>query len=175
VTVATGAAMWINKPICGMLIFRSNLKVAYSGFFAPRNPQKYAGNTSNIIYRSLWERQVFVKLDEHTDVISWGSEEIIVPYRSPLDNRIHRYYPDVVYRHKTSDGSEKTKMVEIKPLCQVNEPKKPKGKKTSKKYIRELSTYLVNQAKWNAARAFCADKGWEFVIITEKELNIGTL
>jgi hypothetical protein len=146
------------------------IKVAYSGKFTPKNPKKYMGNPSNIVYRSLWERTVMVKFDEWDDVLAWGSEEIIVPYRSPLDNKVHRYFPDFLAKIKKADGTIMVRMYEVKPYAQTIEPVRPKDKRTSKKFIREVSTYLVNKAKWGAATAYCSDKGWDFVTLTEKEL-----
>ena len=100
----------------------------------------------------------------------WGSEEMSIPYRSPLDNRVHRYFPDFIAKMRKSDGTTFIRMIEVKPLKQTVEPQRPKDKKTTKKYIREVSTYLVNRAKWDAAEALCKDKGWEFTKITEEEL-----
>lgn len=143
--------------------------MAYSGKFTPRNPKKYLGDPSNIIYRSLWERKLMVMLDEKDNVVVWGSEEIIVPYRSPLDNKIHRYFPDMIAKFRYPDGSTIVNLIEVKPYAQTLEPIRPK-EKTSKRYIREVSTYLVNKAKWEAATAYCGDKGWKFAILTEKQL-----
>jgi hypothetical protein len=144
--------------------------MAYSGIYLPKNPGKYMGDPSNIIYRSLWERKVMVKLDEWDSVEAWGSEEIIVPYRSPLDKKIHRYFPDFLAKIRKEDGSLIIRMYEVKPYAQTIEPVKPKDKRTSKRFIREVTTYLVNKAKWDAASAYCADKGWDFVTLTEREL-----
>jgi hypothetical protein len=144
--------------------------VAYSGKYSPRNPGKYAGNPANITYRSLWERKVMVMLDDRDDVIEWSSEEIIIPYRSPLDKQIHRYFPDFFYKVKKPDGTIECKMVEVKPFKQTIEPTRPKDRRSSKKYIREVTTYLVNKAKWDAAESYCATKGWEFIKITEHNL-----
>jgi hypothetical protein len=142
--------------------------MAYRGFFTPRNPKKYAGNVSNIVYRSLWERRVMVMLDEDDSVLEWASEELIIPYRSPLDKRIHRYFVDFVYKVKLPNGSIVIKAVEVKPFAQTIEP--IKGKKTTKKYVREVTTYLVNKAKWDAAEAYCKSKGWLFEKMTEKDI-----
>ena len=62
----------------------------YKGFFKPKNPQKYRGDPTNIIYRSGWELKLMLYLDEHKDVVNWGSEELIIPYRSPIDGKVHR-------------------------------------------------------------------------------------
>lgn len=142
--------------------------MAYKGKFAPRNPKKYMGDPSNIVYRSLWERKFMVWCDETESVVDWQSEEFSIPYRSPLDKKLHRYFPDVLITTRQKDGTLKKKLIEIKPSTQTKEP--VKKSKTTKKYIREVTTYLVNKAKWDAATAFCADKGWEFIKITENEL-----
>lgn len=141
----------------------------YKGYFNPRNPQKYRGDPTNIIYRSRWELLVMQKLDAHPDVVSWSSEEIVVPYRSPIDGRIHRYFVDFVFT-KINNGKKETVMAEIKPYNQTMPP--PKQQKTNKRYINEVVTWGINEAKWKAAQEYCADRGWKFQIITEKELGI---
>jgi len=143
--------------------------MAYKGFFKPKNPQKYMGNTSQIIYRSRWELKFMTELDLKKEVISWGSEEIIVPYRSPKDNRIHRYFVDFIVI-EINNGKKQTTLYEIKPAHQTKKPVIPK--KQNKKFIVEAITYAVNEAKWKAAREYCLDRGWKFEILTEKELGI---
>lgn len=150
--------------------------LAYKGRFKPKNPKKYKGDPNNIVYRSLWEFKFFRYVDEHPDVKWWASEEYIVPYRSPLDNKLHRYYPDVVV-HQISNGVPKTIMIEIKPYKQTLPPDIKKKNSTpsgrvSRRYLNEVKTYGINQAKWKAAKSFCADRGWEFTIMTEHELGI---
>lgn len=142
--------------------------MAYSGKFQPKNPAKYLGDPTNIVYRSLWERNLMVKLDEWDDVLNWASEEMNIPYRSPIDNKIHRYYPDFCAKMRKPDGTTFVRLIEVKPHKQTVEPEIPKKK--SKKFINEVMTWGVNQAKWSAARAYCTDKGWEFIIITEHDL-----
>jgi len=138
------------------------------GQFSPQNPQKYNGNPCNIIYRSSWELKMFMFLDTDPRILKWSSEEIFIPYRSPKDNKIHRYFPDIIY----TTVDKKTIMVEIKPFKQTNPPNAPKDTKGKRRYITEVMTYGVNQAKWAAAQEYCADRGWEFKIITENELGI---
>lgn len=150
--------------------------MAYKGRFRPKNPGKYKGDPTKIIYRSLWEFKFFRYVDEHPHVIWWQSEEVIVPYRSPIDGKVHRYFPDVIVHKRQPDGTAATAMIEIKPLAQTRPPD-PKNKKTdkgriSRRYLNEVKTYGVNDAKWKAARRFCADRGWQFMIVTEKELGI---
>ena len=145
--------------------------MAYKGKFSPKNPGKYRGDPTGIIYRSLWERKVMVYLDENINVLEWRSEEIAIPYRSPVDNRIHRYFPDFIVKVRNPDGTVRTMMLEVKPKAQTREPKIPTNKKT-KRYITEVMTWGVNQAKWKSAQEFCLDKGWDFKLLTEDELGI---
>lgn len=108
-------------------------------------------------------------LDEKDEVLKWSSEELAIPYISPVDNRKHRYFPDFKATIRSQDGTIKTYLIEVKPYKQTKEPK-PQKRKT-KQYITEVVTWGVNSAKWEAARNYCAAKGWEFMIITEKELG----
>lgn len=140
--------------------------MSYSGYFRPKNPNKYKGDPTNIIYRSSWELKLMLYLDAHPDIVKWASEEFCIPYRSPVDNKIHRYFPDM-WAKKTNG---EVYLIEVKPLYQVEKPKK-EGK-SKKKYLNEVLTYGVNQEKWKMAREYCADRGWEFIVLTEKELNI---
>lgn len=144
-------------------------KKTYKGRFQPKNPKKYNGDADNIIYRSTWEVRVMKWLDEHPSVIWWASEELPIPYKSPLDNRIHRYFPDFIAKIKQKDGTVMTYIIEVKPLEQT---KMPVQKKKTKRYIREAATYVVNQEKWKAADIFCQEHGWKFMVMTEKELGI---
>ena len=138
--------------------------------YKPIHPKKYQGNPNNIICRSSWERKFCQWCDRKENVISWASEEISIPYVSPKDNRIHRYYPDFLIKVKESSNRIKTYVVEVKPKKQTLPPKK--RKRITKSYIYECQTYAVNQAKWKAASEFCKDNRIEFKIITEDELGI---
>jgi hypothetical protein len=140
----------------------------YKGRFSPKNPQKYIGDPTNIIYRSLWELKVMRYLDDNSNVLEWRSEEIAIPYVSPVDNRYHRYFPDFIIKVKTPDGKTQTMMIEVKPKNQTKEP--TKKKKITKQYINEVTTWGVNQSKWKAAEEYCLDRGWKFKILTEDEI-----
>ena len=144
--------------------------MSYKGKYKPENPQKYKGNPTNIIYRSLWERKFMLYCDKNLNILEWGSEEIALPYRSPLDNRVHRYFPDFYIKVKESNGQIKKYLVEIKPKKQTVEPK-IKQRRT-KQYIYEVTEWAKNQAKWKAAREFCEDRQWQFKIVTEDDLGI---
>ena len=144
--------------------------MAYSGRFIPKNPQKYVGDPKNIIYRSSWECKVMSWLDKNNDILSWASEELIIPYLSPVDNRVHRYFPDFLVKVRTKDGTTKTMILEVKPKKQTMAPQ-PK-KRVTKQFIEEVKTYGINQAKWKAATEFCLDRGWDFKLLTEDHLGL---
>ena len=139
--------------------------------YKPSYPSKYKGNPNNIICRSSWERKFCRYCDLNESVISWGSEEFWIPYLSPVDNRVHRYFPDFIMKVRESSGQVKTYVIEVKPGKQTVPPKKPK--RQTKSYLYECKTcHAVNQAKWKAAVEFCKDHMIEFKVITEKELGI---
>ena len=144
--------------------------MSYKGRYQPNNPLKYKGNFRNIIYRSLWEKKFMKYCDSNQNILEWGSEEFCLPYRSPLDNKVHRYFPDFYIKVKESTGKIKKYIIEVKPQRQCIEPK-PQKKKT-RTYIYEVREYAKNQAKWKAAEEYCLDRGYEFKILTEKELGI---
>ena len=144
--------------------------MSYKGKFKPVNSYKYLGNPTNIVYRSLWECRLMIYLDKHPDVLGWASEEISIPYRSPIDGRMHRYYPDFYVKRRV-DGKLKETVIEVKPSEQCVPPKL-KHKKPTKKYLAEVKRYGINEAKWKAATAFCKDRKWDFKLMTEKELGI---
>lgn len=143
----------------------------YQGLFQPKNPAKYKGDVNNIIYRSGYEARVMNYLDSHPDVLQWSSEELAIPYLSPIDNKIHRYFVDFVVKMKTKDGNIETWLLEVKPAKQTKPPAVKSGKPTAK-YIKEVFTWGVNEAKWRAAERYCAKNGYKFKWITEKEIGI---
>ncbi len=146
----------------------------YQGRFKPKNPQKYKGDPTNIIYRSGWELKLMSYLDKHPHVIKWNSEEIIVPYRSPIDGRMHRYFPDFYVEQINRQKKKEKVLIEVKPYAQTQAPKvqNTKRNKPTKRYLNEVKTWGVNSAKWKAAEEFCKDRGYIFRIITENELGI---
>jgi hypothetical protein len=141
----------------------------HQGFFHPRNPEKYAGDPNNIIYRSLWEFKFMRYCDQNPNIIKYGSEEIAIPYYNPIKKRVCNYYPDFIIMVE-NNANKKTYLIEVKPKKQTVPPKK--GKRVTKSYIYESQAYEVNQSKWNAAREWCQDRLIEFKIITEDELKI---
>jgi len=144
--------------------------MSYKGKYRPKFFSKYKGDPTNIVYRSLWELKFMKYCDSNRNVLKWGSEILALPYRSPIDNRVHRYFPDFYIKVRESNGKIKEYIIEIKPKKQCMEPK-PQKRKT-KGYIYEVYEYAKNQAKWKVAKEFCIDRGMEFKIITENELGI---
>lgn len=163
---ATGKKQLLENFEKGLGGYQSMLK----GKYRPKHPEKYVGDVTNIIHRSSWERKFMRYLDENANVLEWSSEELVIPYRSPVDNRVHRYYPDFKLKAKSKEGLIKTIVVEIKPEKETKEPWKQK--KITRRYITEVMTWGVNSSKWAAAREFCENRGWEFQIMTETDLGI---
>ena len=148
--------------------------MAYQGRFKPKNPSKYMGDPTNIIYRSGWELKLMSYLDTHVNVLQWSSEEVVIPYRSPIDGKRHRYFPDFYVEQINTFGKLDKILIEVKPKYQTVPPaiQTTKTKKPTKRYINEVKTWGVNQAKWEAAQEYCKDRGWKFQLITEDHLGI---
>lgn len=144
--------------------------MAYSGKFSLKNTNKYLGDPTNIWYRSLWERRVMVHLDENPNVIGWSNEEIVIPYLSPVDNRWHRYFPDFYVKVQNKQGLIESMILEVKPKSQAGPPKVKS--KVTRQYIKEVTTWGINEAKWKAAEEYCKDRSWKFSLITEDQLGI---
>lgn len=139
--------------------------MAYSGRYTVKNKKKYEGDHSKVIFRSLWERQVFRWIDENKDIKSWSSEEVVIPYRCATDNRVHRYFMDV----KMTTADNQVHLIEIKPKNQTKKPDKTRRK--TKKFLKEAITYIKNESKWKAADEYAKDRGWKFHIWTEDTLK----
>jgi hypothetical protein len=144
--------------------------MAYKGRYTPVNPDKYSGNPTNVIYRSLWERKFMKWCDLNQDVLEWGSEETIIPYVSPLDNKRHRYFVDFYIKVKDKSGNIKCYLIEVKPKKYTKAPPtKPKNK--NKEWYSLVKQWGINSAKWKAASEYAKDKNWQFIILTEDHLN----
>jgi hypothetical protein len=141
------------------------------GRFHPQNPEKYKGDVQNIIYRSSWELKFMQWCDRNPNVIEYASEEFCIPYLSPIDGRVHRYFPDFIMKVKEQSGEIKRYIIEIKPKRQTVPPVQT-SKKRTKTFINEVKTYVVNEAKWKAAEEWCKDHLLEFKVITEDQLGI---
>jgi len=148
-------------------------KNTYKGRYRVNNPLKYKGEINNVIYRSLWELRFMKWCDETSSIIEWGSEVVVIPYVSPLDKRVHRYFVDFYMKVRSADGTIQKYLIEIKPERFTKPPPIPKRK--TKQFIDEVFQYGVNEAKWKAAFEYCKDRKMKFMILTEKDLGIDTL
>lgn len=142
----------------------------HQGRYVPENPEKYVGNRNDIIYRSSWEKRFFVWADLNPSVVKWNSEEVVIPYICATDGRPHSYYVDAFIMIKSADGRIGKFLVEIKPEAQTVAPKFP-GKQT-RRFLTEMTTYMKNQSKWEAAKRWAKDRGMDFIVITERHLGI---
>ena len=142
----------------------------YKGKYKVKNPQKYIGDSTNVIYRSLMELNFMKWCERSEKVLKWNSEEVVIPYISPMDKKRHRYFPDFLIQ--TNKGWT---LIEVKPLIQTKPPKKILIEKVTlkkkRRYDKAVKTWLVNEAKWNAAKKVCEVNGWKFELMTEKQLQ----
>ena len=146
--------------------------MSYKGRYKLKNPKKYAGDPDKITYRSLWEKNTFRWCENNPKVKLWNSEGVVVPYKSSVDGKVHRYFVDLLVQME----DKKTYLIEIKPKSQTVPPKK--RSRRTKKFIREMATFAVNRDKWEAANKFAEHNGWKFQVWTEetlKNLNIKVL
>jgi hypothetical protein len=139
--------------------------MAYSGKYPVKNRGKYMGDASNVTYRSLWERTAFRWLDENSDVISWSSEETVIPYICGTDRQPHRYFVDLKFKLRNGE----TYLIEIKPQKEIDKPKVPKKK--TQRFVLEVMTYVKNQSKWEAAKKYAEARGWKFQVWSEHTLR----
>lgn len=136
---------------------------AAAGRFIPKNPKKYVGKSvNNIMFRSSWELYFLKWLDSNDAVLRWGSEELAIPYVSPLDMRVHRYFPDMIIMYRDNTGGIKKEIIEIKPYKESVE--------TPRMTPRDAQALMVNKEKWKAAADFAARNGATFRVMTEKTL-----
>ena len=136
------------------------------GIFTPKNASKFIGTKA--VYRSGLELKFFRFCDDNSNIIKWSSENVVVPYISPLDGRVHRYFVDNFIIIKEG-STTKRYLVEIKPYKQTQPPATKYKKKQH--IIYEQKQWVVNNSKWESAKKFAKKKGWEFIIITEKDLK----
>ena len=110
--------------------------------------------------------------DTNPNITEWSSEEVIIPYRSPFDKKIHRYFVDFWIKTKNKDGLEENTLIEIKPKKKTVQPSMPSGAgaRVSRGKMTEVRDWMVNSAKWEAAREFCADRKWKFQSLTEDDI-----
>ena len=142
----------------------------YKGRFRVLNHSKYKGDITTVIYRSLWELRFMKWCDQSPSIIEWGSETVIIPYVSPVDRKVHRYFVDFYIKVKSKNNTIEKYLIEIKPEKFTKPPEIPKKK--TKRFIDEVFQYGVNEAKWKAAFEFCIDRNMKFLVLTEKDLGL---
>lgn len=134
-----------------------------------KNPSKYKGDLDNVIARSDLERRFMAWADRSPSVLEWGSEELIILYKSDVDNKVHRYFTDFYCKIRDKDGNTQKYVIEIKPEAFMNPPKKPK--KNNQRYLQEVLQYMTNQSKFRTAEKYCEERGMKFLILNEKHLG----
>jgi hypothetical protein len=142
------------------------------GYYQLANPQKYIGDPSKIIFRSSWEKRFATYCDHNEKILAWASEPVQIPYLNPIDQVVKPYNVDFYLKVQTEDGY-KEYIVEVKPSRQLQKPNSPTGRMTPKKmqsYTNAMKTYIVNLAKFQAAKAYAVGRGWEFIVVTESYL-----
>lgn len=136
--------------------------MAVYGKFIPKHPEKYVGDADKIFFRSLWETKVMQWMDTRSSITKWGSEEISIPYVSPLDGKVHRYFPDFFIEYVNTEGKVIREILEVKPLHE-----------SDSKYAksdRSKNALKVNESKWRAATRYCEERGMSFRVLTEKSI-----
>jgi len=140
------------------------------GKFRPKNPDKYIGDPSGIVYRSSWEKMFMTWCDTKEHVVAWQSEEKSIWYYDPVTKKKRRYFPDFLIKYK-KDGNLISEMIEVKPQSQIDGPP-VNPKRRTKAWMNAVHTYITNQAKWKAAMEYCEDRGMSFRLISEKHLGL---
>jgi len=157
--------MMTSQSKYGIWLFRG-----MKGRFRPTNPEKYKGNPNNIFYRSSWELSMMNWLDKTDSVNWWQSEEKCLWYYDPITEKKRRYFPDFIINYKNKSGVTITEVIEVKPQYQVDGPPKNPKRKT-KAWVNQVKTFVTNQAKWKATVEICENNGWNFRLLTEKNIK----
>ena len=142
------------------------------GYFKPKNPNKYKGDITQIIYRSGWEFKFLKFCDENSMVIEYSSEPLAIDYWNSVDKKQSKYWIDGWMKTKNKDGIIKEWLIEIKPNKFIKPPSSPKRltEKQTLNYIRHTKAYLINTDKFRAAKAWATAHNMKFGIITENFL-----
>ncbi len=146
----------------------SKYSKARKGKYLPRNPHKWV-SPNNIIFRSSIEQRFFTLFDLSPSVIKIASEKVIIPYYDTVRNKQRKYYIDLIIKYKNKNEEIYTKLIEIKSFTESIEPKKPK--RISEGYKNSIATWITNNCKWNAATKYADSQGFQFVVLTERDLK----
>ncbi len=143
------------------------------GYYHLFNSNKYIGDPAKVIFRSSYEQKFASYCDLNDRVIAWSSEPFEIKYMHPIQKKIKPYNVDFYVKIQTGEDTFNEYLVEVKPLRQLQPPSKPVKRLTEKKmtaYTNQLKTYMINLAKFDAAKTFANNRGWEFIVVTEKFL-----
>ena len=132
------------------------------GKFNLKNPDKYVGRKTPT-YRSSWEFAFMRFCDEHPNVAQWASEAIRIPYRNPLTGKHTIYVPDFFIAYADKNGKSRVELIEVKPANQTFREQLGKSRANQ-------AHWVINQAKWTAARAWAKQKGIFFRVINEGDI-----
>lgn len=170
-----------------MLNSKPNNKNYHQGNFIPIYKDKVMklNNQGGLFFRSGLEKKIMTWLDNNKDVTKWGAECLRIPYQMTHfdngDTRIkeHSYFPDFYYEMRTSDGTLKQVVAEVKPMKEykmvqnLNEGRLsvPEGLKKMKNFEYDLKMAYKNKNKWETMIKWCEKKGYTFIIITEEHLK----
>lgn len=133
-----------------------------NGKYTLKNPEKYVGNKQPT-YRSSWEYTVMHTCDTHPAIQKWASEAISIPYQCPLTKRKTVYIPDFFMQYVDKEGKIHTELIEVKPRNQSVREAVGRNKNNQIEFIR-------NQAKWQAANAWCRKQGIKFRVVNEADI-----
>jgi len=97
-----------------------------------------------IWYRSGFEKQIFEKLENDENIVTYRVEPFIIKYYYTSQKQNRNYIPDVLCFYKNGD----LKLIELKPDYQLEEQK--------------------NIDKFSSAQKYCDEKGMTFEVWTEK-------
>lgn len=140
------------------------------GYYTVHNIEKYVGDVSKVIYRSSWEKKMMTFCDMNERIVKWSSETIQVPYFNPVENATKTYNLDFYFQVRQDDGSVKNIIGEVKPAKKLEKPVLPNSRLTEKRieaHNYQMKEYVINVYKFQAAKKWAEDRGWEFMIITE--------
>jgi hypothetical protein len=132
------------------------------GKYALQNPKKYIGGRTPT-YRSSWEFAFMRFCDLNENVTQWASEAIRIPYRHPFTGKYTIYVPDFFVVYVDKNSKKNVELIEVKPANQTIREQIGKSRVNQ-------AHYVVNQAKWSAARSFCKQKGMTFRVINEGDI-----
>lgn len=139
------------------------------GKYEVKNPSKCINGTKEVRYLSSYELECWRWADNNKNVIRWGVETVVVPYYSSVKGRKARYLVDLYIEYYNRHGEYKKVLCEIKPFRETKKVRDTPGRKKST-VIQEQLTYVTNMEKWKAAKKYAEDRGWQFTILTEKEI-----